>query len=621
MALSFWAFWPLLQNDFVNWDDDKNFLSNPSFRGVNLRSLRWAWTTFRLGVYQPIAWMIFEAEYAIWGLAPWGYHLVSIVSHLAVTAALGLLVFRLVRRARPWVGERQAYLAALGATVLFAVHPLRVEAVAWVSCQAYLPCALLAILAALFYERAANSPQQLSLAVLAPSLGLFLASLLCHATSLGLPVALLAMDLFPLGRIKDATDAGRHVVEKWPFFLVAAGFVIVGYFAKGASVRPLGSLGPPQRLLQASYGAWFYLVKTGFPLGLHAHHPIPQRISLLDPIFDLALAGVVAISIVAVAGWRRWPGLAAAWLAYLAILAPNSGLVSFGSQLVADRYGYLSLVPWTVVTACLFVPLAVRERRFAVGVIVVAIGLSILTFRQCLTWRDSASLWTNVLACDDSSPAGHNNLGSWLSRRGQHALALEHFAAAMKLEPESALPHLNRGIAMAEQGKPGEAIEAFSEALRLDPTAHDARAWLAMALYDLGRKGEALEQSRRAVREGPGLAQTNLVHGTLLARTGRLAEAVPLLSRARELDPSGVSVHVILGLALCDLGRLDAAESELRQALVQDPRSIPAHLGMGEVYWKQGQSREAARSFKRVLELAPGHPQAIKWLDRITRGR
>jgi tetratricopeptide (TPR) repeat protein len=621
VGLSLWAFWPLLQNDFVAWDDDKNFLSNPSFRGVNLRSLGWAWTTFHLGVYQPLAWMIFETEYAIWGLAPWGYHLLSIVNHLAVTVALWILVFRLARRARPWVGERQAYLAALGATLLFALHPLRVEVVAWVSCQGYLPCALLAILAALFYERAADGREKLTLASLAPSLGLFLASLLCKAASLGLPVALLAMDLFPFGRIKDGVDASRRVVEKWPLFLVSAVFATIGYFAKGASVRPLSSLGPPQRLLQASYGVWFYLVKTAVPLGLHAHHPIPQRISLLDPVLDLAVAGVLAISIVAAVGWRRWPGLAAAWLAYLAILAPNSGLVSFGTQFVADRYSYLSLLPWTVVAACLFVPLAARGRRFAVVVVVVAIALSILTFRQCLTWRDSTSLWTNVLACDDSSPAAHNNLGSWLSRRGQHALALEHFAAAARLEPESVLPYLNRGIALAEQGKPGEASESFSEVLRRDPAAHDARAWLAMALFDLGRKDEALEHSRRAVREGPDLARTNLVRGTLLARTGQLSEALPFLSRAMELDPSLVSAHINLGLALCDLGRLDDAESELRQALRQDPRSIPAHLGMGELYWKRGQPQEAARNFEHVLELAPGHRQAIKWLDRINRSR
>jgi tetratricopeptide (TPR) repeat protein len=621
VALCLWAFWPLLQNDFVAWDDDKNFLSNPWFRGVNLRSLGWAWTTFHLGVYQPIAWMIFEIEYAIWGLAPWGYHLLSIVLHLAVIAALWLLVFRLVQRARPGVEERQALLAALAAMLLFAVHPLRVEVVAWVSCQGYLPCALLAILAVIFYEQAADGPQRLSLVKLAPSLGLFLASLLSHATSLGLPVALLALDLFPLGRIKDAADARRRVLEKWPFLLVSVIFVVIGYFAKGASVRPLGTLGLAQRLLQAGYGVWYYLVKTAFPLGLHAHHPIPQRILLLDPIFDLALVGVVVVSIVAATGWRRWPGLAAAWLAYLAILAPNSGLVSFGSQLVADRYGYLSLVPWTIVAACLFVPLTTRGRYFAVGVTVVALTLSVLSSRQCLTWRNSTTMWTHVLACDDSSSAAHNNLGSWLSRQGQHVLALQHFAAAVKLEPESALPYSNRGIALAELGRAGEASESFSEALRRDPAAHDARAWLAMTLFDLGRKDEALEQSLRAVREGPDLARTNLVRGTLLARTGKLSEAVPFLTRALGIDPSLVSGHIILGLALCDLGRLDAAASEFRQVLVDDPRSIPAHLGMGEVCWKQGQPQEAARYFQRVLELAPGHRQAIKWLERITRGR
>ncbi len=614
------AFVPVLGNDFVAWDDDKNFLTNPSYRGLGWSSLKWAWTTFHLGAYQPVAWMLFELEYAIWGLRPWGYHLVSLLGHLAVCAALYALVARLLARARPAADPGKVRLAAAAATALFAVHPLRVEVVAWVTCQGYLSCALLAIVAALLYDQAAARSEGLRFLDLAPSLLFYVASLLCHATSLGLPVALIALDLYPARRIRTAADWRRSVLEKWPFFAAGFAFACLGYLAKAPGVRPLHALGPWQRIMQASYGACFYLVKTVIPAGLYAQHPIPADSSALGPVFLAAVAALIVFSTVVLTRYRRWPALAAAWLAYLAILAPNSGLVFFGTQLVADRYAYLSLVPWTVLAAYLLLPLATRPMPFALAAVVVIAALAVQTWRQCLTWRDSDTLWTRVLALDSSSAAAHNNLGDLLASRGRHREALEHFAAAARLDPSLTEPYVGSGIALAEQGKAAEASAYLAEAVRRDPGAHEARAWLALVLYDLGRKEEALAQSSRAVREGPGSARTNLVRGTLLARSGQPDQAVPFLSRALELEPGLASARINLGLALCDLGRLDAAAAEFRQVLEQDPRSVPAHLGSGEVEWKRGEPREAARWFERVLQLQPSQPQARKWLERVGRG-
>ena len=157
------AFSPCLGNDFVTWDDDKNFLENPSYRGLGWSQIYWAWTSFQIGVYQPLAWMILEAEYVLFGLKPWGYHLTSLILYAIDTVVLFLLTLTLLARCRPDDGRAGTLGPALGAglaVALFAVHPLRTEVVAWASCQPYLPCALFSMLAVLAYLRAFPAGQR-----------------------------------------------------------------------------------------------------------------------------------------------------------------------------------------------------------------------------------------------------------------------------------------------------------------------------------------------------------------------------------------------------------------------------------------------------------------------------
>src|SRR4051794_20253387 len=153
---AFWAFWPILDNDFVAWDDDKNFLANPWYRGLGKSNLAWAWTTFHLGVYQPLAWMLFGLQFVVFGLDPRGYHLTSLLLHTCVGLGLYSLSLALLARVQPDFPRRSIEIASMLATAFYVVHPLRVEAVAWVSCQGYLSCALFSIFAVLAYERTAR---------------------------------------------------------------------------------------------------------------------------------------------------------------------------------------------------------------------------------------------------------------------------------------------------------------------------------------------------------------------------------------------------------------------------------------------------------------------------------
>jgi Flp pilus assembly protein TadD len=329
----------------------------------------------------------------------------------------------------------------------------------------------------------------------------------------------------------------------------------------------------------------------------------------------------VGISLIAFAGARSWPGLAAGWVAYLAILAPNSGLVTFGHQLVADRYSYLAMMPWSIVSACRLAGALTRNGRLIiVPSSVVLLLLGILTREQCRTWRDSVRLWRNVLAWDDSSSSAHNNLASLLVGEGRYREALRHYELAAKYAPTSAGPPLNRGVLLAQLGEPAEAQAYLEEALRRDPSASETRAWLAMVLSDQGRTAEALAHCGRALRETPHSARVLMARGTILARAGRLAEAEADLERARHLDPLLRPPPLSLALALGALGQLAQAEQVFRDLLAGNPESAEAHAGLGEVLARRGDRRGAAEHYRQALRIRPDHPAAARWQRQAAGG-
>ena len=238
------AFIPALDNGFVNWDDDQNFLDNPFYRGLGVAQVKWAWSTFWLGVYQPLAWLLFEAQYVFWKLDPRGYHLTSLLLHTANAVVLYVLTVTLLVRCRPDSCLRGPWTCSLGAglaTALFAVHPLRVEAVAWASCQPYLPCALFSMLAVLAYLRAFAMGSSPRWGWLVGSFVLFVAALLSKAVAVSLPAVLLILDVYPLRRFGDGPGrwfgpaARRAWWEKVPFVIVSLVFMGLAIAARAAS--------------------------------------------------------------------------------------------------------------------------------------------------------------------------------------------------------------------------------------------------------------------------------------------------------------------------------------------------------------------------------------------------
>lgn len=521
-------FLPALGNDFVLWDDDKLLLNNPAFRGLGPAQLRWMATAFFMGHYTPLTWVTYGLDYVLWGMNPVGYHLSNLVLHAA-----NAIVFYFVAR-RLLAGST---LGATVAALLFAVHPLRVESVAWVTERRDVLSGLGYLLAILAYLRACEQPAGRGRrGWYWTSIGVFALSLLAKGIGVTLPVILLILDVYPLRRLGRIDDRGETMwklcLEKLPYLVLSAAASVAALAAQGEVLTPLSELGWVNRLAVASYGVVFYLRKTAVPLALVPLYQPHGPVTLLAWPFLGSMLTAVTISGVAIVLCRRWPALLAAWSVYVMTLLPVSGLFQAGPQMVADRYSYLATLAWAVLIGAgvqwCWNRTTKRQHHMGLAVLVLALTglclsvLGVLTWKQTLVWRNTETLWRHTLIANPSASA-HNNLGVFLLRTGHFGQATEHFRQALQLNPESANAHANLGEIHTREGRWVEAAEAYRHALELKPNTATFHTRLGAALLRLGRWSEAVTHFKQALRLRP---------DDLEARQG-LATALAHLQRTR----------------------------------------------------------------------------------------
>ncbi|MBX3396890.1 MAG: tetratricopeptide repeat protein [Phycisphaerae bacterium] len=546
-AIAILVFHPILDGRFLNWDDDRNFLSNESFRGLGASQLAWAWRTFHLGVWQPLAWVLFGTQYELGGLDPRIYHAFSVGMHALCAATLFLMAKTILdeagRQAPAPVrtsahGQRTSranLIAAAIAATLFALHPLRVEVVAWVSCQPYLPSAFFCMLAVILYirrHRDSNRPRRRILSYFGV-ITCYLIALAFKAPAITLPIVLLILDVYPLRRVRADSNQrsarAKHrflalVWEKLPFIMVA---VVVAFLAMKAkdvneSRMPFGEWKASERLAQSAYGVVFYLWKTIWPTGLSAFYELPSSMNLMQrPYFAAAIASLALTAVCLVVVRRRAAPLAA-WTAYLVILAPNLGMIQISQQIAADRYAYLATVPLFLLLAGAI--RAAWNRPFRpvravviASVCVTCIALSFVARGEMRSWRNSESLWTAALAVNPRCAHAHCALGQALASDAQTAPAGDrdklladaaaHLAESARLKPDFAFAYSNLGAVCLYAGRYDDARAAYVRALDFaNQFASDElsriHAGLAIAFSHLGDKEAAWQHIRLAQRLG-----------------------------------------------------------------------------------------------------------------------
>jgi len=466
----FLTFLPTLSNSFVGWDDDMNLTENPRYRGLSPAHLRWMFGTMHGGHYQPLSWMSLALDYLLWGLNPAGYHLTNLVLHAANAVLVYLCIVALLRRGG--AASTHLHAAALAGALFFALHPLRVESVAWATARRDVLSAFFFLLAVLTYLRMTQARGH-GAAWLALSVLCFVLSLLSKAWGVALPVVLLLLDFHPLDRLARAP--ARVLVEKIPYVAIALAVTAVTLRTLGDfDVRTLAQHGVAERTAQAVYGLSFYLWKTVVPVSLSPLYPLPPRLDPLEPRFVVSAFVVLVISITVLRGRRRFPSALAAWACYVSMLFPFLGFLQTGPQLVADRYTYLACLPWAVLLATALA----RAGSFAIVAAMTAPAIALvalLTFQQTRVWHDSTTLWEQALRVDAANWVAYTNRAVTRERHGDRRGALEDYTEALRVHPGYPLAWANRGTLRQELGDLDGAIADLTVATRLTP--QDWRAW------------------------------------------------------------------------------------------------------------------------------------------------
>lgn len=569
------AFAPALRNGFVSWDDDKNFLANPHYRGLGPEQLDWMWSTFHLGHYVPLSWMSLGLDYVVWGMNPFGYHLTNVLLHALNAVAVYFLARRLLHLgAADQRGRDHLTLPAAFAALLFAVHPLRVESVAWVTERRDLLSLLFALSSVLAYLRACDRDDDQRRAYWA-SLILYVCALLSKATVMSLPAVLLVLNVYPLrrlgGRAGWTSASARQVyLEVMPFALAAAAIAALSIVA----LREPDQLSPGLKVAVSAYGLAFYVWKTVAPFGLSPLYEMPAQVNPSSGAFIASYVAVAVITIVALLMRRRWPGAAVAWFTFVLISLPMLGAVQNGRHITADRYTYHSAVALAMLGAgaLLFVT-RILARPVVPMTLAAALlaALGSLTLPQIGVWSDSTTLWTRVLDVDENSAVGHTEWARLLLEQNKIDDGIAHSERAIALDPELAEAHNDLGVGLARQGRLAEATDEYRRALALKPSFDEPQNNLGVVEAQQGNVDSAIVYYRRALETNPDNADAQVNWGNALVRLNRPDEAIPHYQEAIRIRPDHAEAHHNWGVALARQDKLAEAIEQFRQALAINP--------------------------------------------------
>lgn len=572
------VFAPVLANGFVAYEDRFYILDNPLIRGLGLDGLRAMLTATRGGLWQPLSWLSLAVDRALWGSEAAGFHLTSLLLHAGTSVLFYLVCLRLLD------GRRTA---AMLAALFFAVHPLRVESVAWASERKGLLSGLLFMAAVLAHLDGRGRT----------ALAAFGASLAAKASALSLPPLLAVLDAWSTRR----RPTRRTLLALAPFFAVAAGALALAVLAGRASGTIVGPehYGGARRASHVVYGLLFYPAKTLWPGSLSPFYPEPAWFG----DWSWQLFACLAVLVAAVAAlWRArraYPAVAAAFAAYAVMALPTAGFMHQGQfHAACDRYSYLSCLGFAV----LFGAALGRGRA---RVLLAAAWLSALGFvswRQCGVWRDPGTLWT---AASERAPGllALGERGAALLDDGDAEEGMMLLRAAIEDPSAPSTVYVNLGAALRKRGRDAEARRVWLRGLAAAPSAElGALLGASLAGTDIRTATRLLEA---ALLAEPGRASWRVDLGDAFARAGRGADARRQYDAALALEPGLGRAHNNLGLLLARGGETDSAVLHYRAAL-RDPASrVEAHHNLGNALLAAGRDREAERHFRAALRLDP----------------
>ena len=566
LLLAVWlVFGQTVNHKFINLDDDVCVSENPWVSdGLTAQSIGWAFTSRHVGNWDPLTWISHIVDWQMYGENAGGHHRTNLLLHAATTILLFLVLRQMTGRLWP---------SALAAA-LFAVHPLRVESVAWVTERKDVLSGLFFMLTLAAYVGYARH-QRFSLVRYLAVIVLFALGLMSKPMLVTLPCVLLLLDYWPLRRTssqRPVAVAARLVAEKIPLFALAAACCAVTVWAQQVPDYQYGPLS--WRIDNAAISYVAYLGRFFYPVGLA---PLCPRTQFDLPLWQVIGSAVVLLGITAaVFAWaRKRPYLPVGWLWFVGMLFPVIGMVPFGTQAMADRFTYLPQIGlcvalvWGAVELCRSWP----HRRWVCGVgsAVVLATLMACAWRQTSYWRDSETLWNHTIACTSRNYTAHNALGNALANQGRLDEATSQYNKALEIWPDYPSAHFNLGVTAGSRGRLNEAMAHYRGAIKANPNHANAHNNLAAALLAIGSLDEAIGHSRAAIRIVPEFPEAHFILGNAWLLSGRFNGAVEEYLKALDAQPDFANAHVHLAVALIKLGRRDEAAEHYRKALEIQP--------------------------------------------------
>jgi protein O-mannosyl-transferase len=493
--------------------------------------------------------------------------------------------------------------------MLFALHPLHVESVAWIAERKDVLSAGFWFLALWCYARYVERPGRVRylLVLLAFALGL-----MAKPMVVTLPFVLLLLDIWPLRR-------GLRLWEKAPFFALAAAVSLLTYLAQRHFGAVVSLSGAPfaLRLENALISYVAYIGSMCWPSGLAVLYPYPHTL----PVWQAITAAMVLalLSIVVARQYRERPYLAVGWCWYLGTLVPVIGLVQVGLQARADRYTYLPMVGLSIMLAWGAAELVAKRPRAKMAVIAAAaaagMGCLAVTWSQIPYWASSETLFRRAAEVTTGNYIMHTNLAEIYLQQGRNEDAREEATAALRINSAHMMAHVNLASALSHLGRPGEAEVEYRKALDLEPSNAPAHAGLGAALALEQRAPEALQEMQTAIRLKPEYAEGHYNLGRMLATMGRNQEAASELALAVRLQPDNAEAHNALAMALAAEGKLDEAVNEFSIETRLKPADADAHYNLAIALARLGRLDEAIAQFSEALRLRPDFEAARKNLE------
>ena len=616
-AITLAVFWRTFHYGFIFFDDDIYVYDNPVVcGGLTLKGIATVFTHVECNFYHPLTMISLMLNYQLHGLQPGGYHLTNVLLH-----TLSAILLFLVMRRMTGFTWRSAFVAAV-----FAIHPLRVESVAWVAERKDVLSGLFFMLTLWAYTRYVQDARSAVryLVVLA----LFALGLLCKPSIVTLPFVMLLLDYWPLRRFGNGTTAGgklanrrggfsvfaRLVVEKTPFFALSAAASVIAPIAEGKTMM-ISLAGVPllARMSHPIMTYSIYLRQLFYPAGLALYYPLSFRDFSVWKLIP-AVALLVIISAVAFAAWRKRPYLLVGWLWYLGMLVPMIGIMQVGGFAHADRFTYLPMIglsialTWTLADLCA----GWRHRRAVLGggATAILIALMFCARTQVSYWQNSESVWTRTLACTSDNSVAHNNLGAALTKKGQLDEAIRQYQEAIRLDPVDANFRNNFGATLDKKNQLDEAIRQYREAIRLKPDFADGYYNLGAALTKKGQLDEAIRQFHEAIRLKPDFAEARNNFGATLDKKGQIDEAINQFQETIRLKPDNADAHYNLGADLARKGQLDKAISQYKEAIRLKSDFAEAYNNLGTALARTGRLDEAINQFQEAIRLKPDFADA-----------